>query len=183
MIHELYRVLNFVMVALLCLLLSAVQSVALKLPIFSWLQLDLLLLVVVYLSLHRHFFEGVLLIAIIGRIAELHSGAPVGILTTAYLAVFLAILLTKELFLVASTFSSVILAVTGGLIWKIAFLILAQRYGIFENSWKSTLEYMLPYLLSLGVFSRLMLQLMHRLDQWTHVEKDSEAREMTGEEF
>jgi hypothetical protein len=183
MIHELYRVLNFVMVALLCLLLSAAQSVALKMPILAWLELDLLLLVVVYLSLHRHFIEGVLLIAIIGRIAELHSGAPVGILTTAYLAVFLAILLTKELFLVASTFSSVILAVTGGIIWKMAFLILAQRYGILDNSWRSAVEYMLPYLLSLGVFARPVLDLMRRLDQWTHVDTGSEARDMTGEEF
>jgi hypothetical protein len=157
--------------------------VALKLPVLAWLELDLLVLVVVYISLHRHFLEGVLLIAIIGRIAELHSGAPVGILTTAYLAVFLAILLTKELFLVATSFSSIILAVAGGLIWKIAFLILAQRYGILENAWRSTVEYMFPFLLSLGVFSRPVLELMRRLDQWTHIERDSGAREMTGEEF
>lgn len=183
MIHELYRVINFVTVALLCLLMSAVQSVLLKLPFLAWLELDLLLLVVVYLSLHRHFVEGVLLIAIIGRIAELHSGAPVGILTTAYLAVFLAILLTKELFLVASTFSSIILAVTGGIIWKIAFLILAQRYGIFDNSWRSAVEYMLPYLLSAGVFARPVLDLMRWIDQWTKVDSGSEARDLTGEEF
>ena len=101
----------------------------------------------------------------------------------AELAVFLAILFTKELFLVATTFSSIILAVAGGLIWKIAFLILAQRYGIFGNTWQSSLEYLLPYLLSLGVFSRPVMELMRRVDQWTHVERDSEARELTGEEF
>lgn len=183
MIHELYRVLNFVLVTLICLFFAAFQSVALKLPVFSWLGLDALLLVVVYLSLHRSFLEGALLMLVIGRLAELHSGAPVGILTDCYLAVFLAILFTKELFLVATTFSSIILAVAGGLIWKIAFLILAQRYGIFGNTWQSSLEYLLPYLLSLGVFSRPVMELMRRVDQWTHVERDSEARELTGEEF
>lgn len=183
MIHEIYRVLNFLLVTLICLFFAAVQSVALKLPFLAWLELDLLLLVVVYLSLHRSFVEGALLMLVIGRVAELHSGAPVGILTGCYLAVFMAILFTKELFLVATTFSSIILAVAGGLIWKLAFLVLAQRYGIFGNTWQASLEFLLPYLLSLGVFSRPVMELMRRVDQWTHVERDSEARELTGEEF
>ena len=183
MIHELYRVLNFVLVIVLCLLLSALQSVALKLTALSWLELDLLLLVVVYLSLHRGFVEGSLLIVLIGRVAEVHSGAPTGILTACYLAVFLAILFTKEMFLVATTFSSIILAVGGGIIWKIAFLVLAQRYGILGNTWKSSLEYMLPFLLSLGMFARPIFNLVRSLDQWTYVERESEARELTGEEF
>jgi hypothetical protein len=181
--QEVYRVLNFLAVALLCLVFAAVQSVVLKLPFLAWLELDLLLLVVIYLSLHRHFLEGALLITLIGRIAEIHSGAPVGILTACYLAVFLAILFTKEMFLVATTFSSIILAVGGGIVWKLAFLVLAQRYGILGNVWMASLEFMIPFLLSLGVFSRIIFELMRRIDQWTHVERDSEAREMTGEEF
>lgn len=183
MIHELYRVLNFFLVIVLCLLLSALQSVALKLTALSWLELDLLLLVVVYLSLHRGFVEGSLLIVMIGRVAEIHSGAPTGILTACYLAVFLAILFTKEMFLVATTFSSIILAVGGGVIWKIAFFVLAQRYGILGNTWRSSLEYMLPFLLSLGMFARPIFNLVRSLDQWTYVERESEARELTGEEF
>ncbi len=183
MIHELYRVLNFLAVIFICLIICAVQSVALKLSGLAWLELDLLLLVVVYLSLHRGFLEGALLIIMIGRVAEIHSGAPTGILTAAYLAVFLAILFTKEFFLVATTFSSIILAVTGGLIWKTAFLVLAQRYGILANTWRSSLEYTFPLLLSLGVFSRPMFNFLRSIDQWTHVERESEARDLTGEEF
>jgi hypothetical protein len=183
MIHEFYRVLNFALIALLCLFLSALQSVLLKLPALAWMELDLLLLVVVFLSLHRSFIEGALLIGVIGRLAEIHSGAPTGILTVCYLAVFLALMLTKELFLVATQFSSIILAVAGGLIWKIAFLVFAQRYGILGNTWKASIEYLLPFLLSLGVFARPMFELMRKIDRWTHVEPDSEAREMTGEEF
>ena len=183
MIQEIYRALNFVFVVLLCVLLCAVQSVALKLAALSWLELDLLLLVVVFLSLHRGFLEGVALIIVIGRVTEVHSGAPTGLLTACYLAVFLAILFTKELFLVATTFSSIILAIAGGLIWKISFFVLAQRYGILGNTWRTSLEYLIPFLLSLGVFSRPMFNLMRSLDQWTHVERESEARELTGEEF
>jgi len=183
MIHEIYRAANFLLVVLLCLIFSALQSVVLKLSALSWLELDLLLLVVVFLSLHRGFMEGACLILVIGRVAEIHSGAPTGILTACYLSVFLAILFTKELFLVATTFSSIILAVAGGLIWKVSFLILAQRYGILGNTWRSSLEYLAPFLLSLGMFSRPVFHLMRSLDQWTHVERESEARELTGEEF
>ncbi len=183
MIHELYRALNFVLVIILCILLTAVQSVVLKLSALSWLELDLLLLVSVYLSLHRSFFEGAALMIVIGRVAEIHSGAPAGILTACYLAVFMAILFTKEMFLVATTFSSIMLAVAGGLIWKVAFLILAQRYGILGNTWRSSLEYSLPFLLSLGIFARPVFHLVRSLDQWTHIERESEARELTGEEF
>lgn len=183
MIHELYRVFNFLLVALLAIFFAALQSVFLKLPLFAWLELDLLLLIVIYLSLNRAFLEGTVLIIVIGRIAELHSGAPAGILVACYLAVFLALVFTKEMFLVASSFSSVILAVAGGLVWKISFLLFAQRYGILGNTWRASLEYMLPFLLSLGIFAKPMFELIRRLDLWTKMDRDSEARMLTEEEF
>jgi hypothetical protein len=183
MINELYRVLNVLLIALLCLFCAALQSVALKMPMLAWLELDLLLLIAIYISLHRVFFEGAILIILIGRIAELHSGAPAGILVACYLAVFLALVFTNEMFLVASSFSSVILAVAGGLVWKIAFLVFAQRYGILNNTWRSSLEYLLPFLLSLGVFAKPVFEFIRRIDQWTKMDGDSEARQLTGEEF
>lgn len=183
MIHELYRVFNFLLVALLAIVFAALQSVLLKLPFFAWLELDLLLLIVIFVSLHRSFLEGALLIVVIGRIAELHSGAPAGILVACYLAVFLALVFTKEMFLVASSFSSVILAVAGGIVWKVAFLIFAQRYGLLGNTWRASLEYLLPFLLSLGICAKPIFELVRRLDHWTKMDRDSEARQLTGEEF
>ena len=183
MIHELYRLLNLFAIVFFCLVLVAIQSVLLKLPMLNWLELDLLLLVVIYLSLHRPFIEGSILVAIIGRIAEIHSGAPVGILLTSYMAVFLTILFTKEVFLVATSFSSIILAVTGGVIWKVVFIFLAQRYGMLENVWRSSLEYMIPFLLSLGVFSQILFKAMRRLDQWTNWETEADSHELSGEDF
>ena len=183
MIQEIYRALNFILVLLLCLIVCAIQSVVLKLSALSWLELDIILVVVVYLSLYRGFLEGATLILLIGRIAEIHSGSLTGLLTACYLAVFLAILLTKEMFLVATSFSSIILTLTGGVIWKISFLVLAQRYGILANTWKASLEFLLPFMLSLGVFSRPIFHLMRSLDQWTNIERESEARDLTGEDF
>lgn len=183
MIQEIYRFANFFIILLLGLVLTAVQSVFLKIPLLQWLELDLILLVVIYLSMHRHFFICFLLIVGLGRIAEIHSAAPVGIITIAYLAVFLAILFTKELVLMATSFSSIILAVAAGLVWKLAFIVLAHRYGILENTWKAILEHTLPFALGLGLFSRPVFEMMRKIDSITFVERDSKAREMTGEEF
>lgn len=183
MIHELYRVLNIVIVLLLSLVLTATQSVLLKAPILHWIELDLLLVMVVYLSLHRSFFEGSLLVLIIGRIVEIHSGAPAGMVLSCYLAVFLAIFFTKEMFLVGTSFSGIVLAMGGGIIFKVMFFVLAQRYGILENVWRTSMEYTIPYLLSLGVFSRPVFELMKRIDISTHFDKDSEAKSLSGEEF
>lgn len=183
MIYELYRVLNVIAIVLVCLVISAFQSVLLKMPSLHWLELDMLLLVVVYISLHRGFFEGTFLVCLIGRLAEVHSAAPAGIILSCYLAVFLAILFTKEVFLVGTSFSSIILAMAGGLICKITFFVLAQRYGILGNTWRASLEYMFPYLISAGFFSRLVFDGLRRLDYITKVDIDTEARNLSGEEF
>ena len=53
MIQEIYRALNFILVLLLCLIVCAIQSVVLKLSALSWLELDIILVVVVYLKIGR----------------------------------------------------------------------------------------------------------------------------------
>jgi hypothetical protein len=183
MIQELYRLISFVAICFFCLILASFQSVFLRMPALSWLEIDLLLLVVVYVSYHRGFLECALFVAVIGRIAEIHSATPAGILSICYLAVFLTILFSKGFFLVATSFSTVILAIAGGLVWKIVFLVLAGRYGFFDNVWHASLEYTIPYLLAVGILSRPMFSLLRRIDQLTHVERESTARDLTGEEF
>ena len=182
MIYELYRGLNALLFVLLALLLAAIQSVVLKMPIFSWLSLDLLLVLVVYLSLTHQVLEGIFLVLWIGRVAEIHSSAPSGIFVTTYLALFLLIFFTKELLLVSNKFSTILLTMGGGFFWKLAFLLLALRYGIFQNIWKSTLELFLPFIFSLAVSARPLFSLFQKIDLWTKYDRNAESRQLTGEE-
>ncbi len=183
MINELYRVLNVVLLFLVGLLFCSIQSVLLKAPLVSWLELDLLLLMVVYLSLHRNLVEGCLVVIMLGRIIEVHSGSPSGLLITCYLAVFILILFTREMFLVGNTFSAIILAMASGLIWKIAFFILAREFGILGNVWRSSIEFLIPYLLGLGLCCRPIFELLQRVDYFTKYDRESESRQLLGEDF
>jgi hypothetical protein len=183
MIYEFYRVINFVAVILLALFFGAIQSVFLKVNLVAWLELDILLLLVTYLSLHRGLFEGAALVIIISRIAEIHSSAPSGVLLACYFGVFLAIFVAKEMLLVSTSFSSIILSVTGGLVWKAIFLIVAYHLGFWPNVWKNSLEYAFPFLLGLGLASRYIFDLMHRLDGVTKFDREADSRQLASEDF
>jgi len=183
MIHFLYRGLNIFLITILGLILCAIQSVFLKIPALAWLELDCILLIVIYLSLHRNLIEGSLAVLILSRLLEVHSGAPAGVLTICYLMVFLGLLFTKEMFLVGNSFSSVLLSMVGGLIWKISFLILGLQLGYFSNVWKPALAFLIPYLLGLAVFSRIIFAIMKVFDSFTHPDPSAENRELSGEEF
>lgn len=183
MINSLYRVLNIFLVTMLGLLLTSLQSVFLKIPTLSWLELDCILLIVVYLSLHRGLIEGTLVVLLLSRVLETHSGAPEGVLTICYLSVFLVLLFTKELFLVGTSFSAILLSMVGGFVWKLGFLILGLQLGYFSNVWKSSLQFIIPYMLGLAVFSRVVFSLMKLLDTFTHYDIASEDRQLSGEDF
>lgn len=183
MIHSLYRVLNIFLLTLLGIIICAVQSVLLKTPSLAWLELDCIVLVVVYLSLHRNLVEGTVVALILARLMEVHSGSPAGVLTICYLAVFLALLFTKEMFLVGTTFSSMWLAMVSGVLWKLSFLALGLQLGYFSNVWKSCLEFAIPYLLGLAVFSRPLFALLKKIDEITHYDIGAEDRQLSGEEI
>lgn len=183
MIYEFYRALNFIAVVVFSLLFCALQSVLLKVSLLAWLELDLLLILVVYLSLHRGLFEGAALLLLISRIAEVHSSAPAGVLLACYFGVFLVIHVAKEMLLVSVSFSSIILSVSGGVVWKLLFLLVAYQMGFLENVWKASLQYAIPFLLGLGFFSRYVFDLMHWLDTVTKIDRDADSRRFASEDF
>jgi penicillin-binding protein 2 len=183
MIREFYRGLNFLVMVILALFISAAQAVVLKLNLISWLSLDLVLLMVIYLALHRQLLEGILLILLVARIAEIHSASPAGILTLGYLGVFISIWFVKRMLLVGTSFSSILLAMAGGLLWKIYFLMLAIHQGLFSNVWRNTLELLIPFLLGMALFSRPIFAFFKKVDTITNISQESEAEQLSGEDF
>lgn len=183
MIREFYRALNFILLLFLAIVLCAVQSVVLRLPVLSWLELDCLLLLVVYIALSRNLVEGTVLVLLISRIMEIHSASPVGVLLISYLFVYLAVLFTKEMFLVTSTVSSILLAMGAGLVWKIVYLFMASEMGFFANVWKSSLVWLVPYLIGLGLCSRPVFALLGKLDTYTYQPRGTDAGLLGGEDY
>lgn len=172
--RELYQWLNVAVLIVIALFICGLQTVILKLPLFNWMGVDLLLLLVTYLGLKRGIILGVFVTLVIGHIAELHSGSPIGFATSCYLVVFGATVFTREFFIMESPFSIVMLGVFSGIAWKLAFLILAYKADTLSNVWKPILFFILPYLISQGLLIRPFFAFLQRLDTATGVGEQSE---------
>lgn len=183
MVREVYRLLNFVIFILLALLACAVQSVLWRTQVFAWLELDFLLLLVVYFGIYRPLWEATFLVLLISRLAELHSGSPAGMLAFTYTFVCLTIYFTKELFLFGTPFAAILLGLIGGLLFKLCYLGLAYHMGMLENVWFYSLQFFVPYLLGLAVFARPVFALASWVDIKTNYRELSEAKRLAGEDF
>jgi cell shape-determining protein MreD len=183
MVREVYRALNFVIFIFFGLLVCSFQSVFLRIPFFSWLQLDLLLLIVVYIGIYRSLMEGALLVLVLSRIAEVHSGSPAGLLSFCYMSACFTIYFTKEFFLFGTPFSSILLGVIGGILFKVCYLVLSFQVGALENVWFNSLQFLFPYLLGLAAFSRPIFSLGAKIDIVTNFREISEAKRLAGEDF
>lgn len=172
--REFFHFINIGVLIFCGLLFCTIQTVLLRATLLSIFGLDLVLLLTLYIGFKRGILEGSLLTIVISHIAEVHSGAPAGMLMSCYLIVFAATVLTREFFLMESGFSILLLGVSGGLLWKVTFLSLAYFMDLLPNLWKPTLLYMPPYLFTLGLCTRPLFSLMQKLDRWTRMEESSE---------
>ena len=174
--RELYHVLNLALILILALFFCAFQTVILRIRLISWLELDLILLTVLYLGLRRNMLEGSVLTLVLARIAEVHSGSPAGLLVSTYMVVYGLTVLTRELFLMEGDFSIVLAGVLGGVTWKISFLILMALMDRFANVWQPAILFLIPYLAALGLFARPVFYLLERIDSLTASEPSLEFR-------
>ncbi|NUM87837.1 MAG: hypothetical protein HUU37_01400 [Bdellovibrionales bacterium] len=183
MIYEFYRALNILGVILIGAALAAVQSVFLKVFTLSWLELDLILLVVAYVSSTRSLLEGTVLVVVLSRIMETHSAAPSGVLLASYLGTFLLIHVGREILLVSGGFSSLLIALSAGVIWKAVFLLTSWHLDMISNQWRSMLVFAVPSLLGIGLFTRPVFALLRKLDDVTKFDREAEGRSLAGDDF
>ncbi|MFC2074887.1 hypothetical protein ACFLRA_01275 [Bdellovibrionota bacterium] len=78
---------NFLFVILFGLACLVLQSTAFAI-FFRSIRPDLILVIVVFLGLHRYALEGGLLAVLLGYLVEIHSGAPTGLMMTVYVWIF-----------------------------------------------------------------------------------------------
>lgn len=183
MVRELYRVLNFLAFLLLAIFFCAIQSSLFRLPLFSWLEIDFILLLAIYVSVYRPLWEASLLILLFSRIAEIHSGSPLGQLSFCYMFVGLIVYFSKETFLFGTPFSTILLSLLGGTLFKASHLLLSYQLGVFSNVWLHVLEFFIPYLLGLSLLSRPVFWIGTWLDLNTFYREQSEAKRLAGEDF
>lgn len=83
------RLLNAPTLVLIAAIGLAIQTSFFTPTALRFFKPDVVLILVIWCSLKRGFTEGGVLTLILANIAEIHSGAPQGVLLTSYMAVYL----------------------------------------------------------------------------------------------
>jgi hypothetical protein len=138
---------------------------------------------VVYLGIYRSLWEGALLVLVLSRIAEVHSGSPAGLLSFCYIFVCVTIYFTKELFLFGTPFSAIVLGMIGGVLFKLSYLTLCYYLGNLSNVWWSSAQFFVPYILGLAIFARPLFASLAWIDIGSNFRELSEAKRLAGEDF
>jgi rod shape-determining protein MreD len=152
--------------------LMVALAVALQTTLFStstlrWIKPDFVLLSVFWVALRRSFTEGGILTLIFGRITELHSGSPQGVLSLCYLAVFLVTRLLIRIIVLPRISSLVLASVVLMAFWHGLHLSILHLFGLASHHWRHVFFQALPSMLVIAVVARPVFQVFDRFDFFT----------------
>ncbi|MEO8602865.1 MAG: rod shape-determining protein MreD [bacterium] len=108
------------------------------LPLRLRLSPDVLLVLVVFLGLHRHTLGGVFGAFLLGYLQDAATGGAVGLNAFGMVAVFTLVYLTCRRLWVDNVLSKVVLVFLAAWVKAIAVLIVSAIFGTFEGAWGPT---------------------------------------------
>ena len=151
------------------LLLITAIGVAIQTSLFAWwpltyIQPDIVLLLVIWCALRRSFTEGGILTLLLSNIAEIHSGSSRGLLLIAYMIVYLGVRLSSRMFVIPDLAAYVIVTLFASIGWKLSVLSVLQLLGVGANQWRHTLLNLFPGAVVEGLLSFQIYQWFERFD-------------------
>lgn len=154
------------------LVLLAAIAVAIQTSLFNWkpanyFQPDLTLLLVIWFSLKRDFFEGGVLTLLVGDIVEIHSSAPQGLFLITYMVVFFLVRLAAKVFVIPSIHSWVMLTIVSSVVGRLLGLGLLMLLGASSNQWRQTALMIFPGAAMAGICGAFMFKWLDKYDQLT----------------
>lgn len=160
--------LNLPALLLIALIGIAVQGSLFYSYPFLYLQPDLVLLLVIWASLRRSFFEGGILTLLLGYFTEIHSSAPSGLFLSSYMSIFLLSRFFAKVLVVPDLSGMVAFAIFGSLTWKLVGLGILAYLDAAQGQWRHTISLMLPAAVIEGIFSIWIFRLLDRFDWVTY---------------
>lgn len=151
------------------LILFVAFGIALQSSLFtswplSYLQPDVVLLVVIWCALRRGFGEGGLITLVISEIAELHSAAPQGLFMITYMAIFLSVRFASRFVVIPSLFSLAMITLVSSVVWKLFNLIVLSLLGTGTNQLRHTFTFLFLGAAVEGIFSLWIFKVLDRFD-------------------
>lgn len=168
------------------LIILVTLGIALQTSLFtSWpltyLQPDVVLLVVVWCALRRGLEEGGLVTLIIANISEVHSAAPQGLYLISYMVVYLTIRGASRFLVIPSLISYAMLVLMGSVLWRLSGLLVLHLLGASANQWRHTLTFLFLGAALEAVYSLWIFRWLERFDWVTF--KNARAEHALDEEL
>jgi hypothetical protein len=162
------RLLNAPILFFLACLAVAFQSSFFLTEPLSWIQPDILLLMIVWLALKREFTEAGVLTLLLGHLAEIHSSSPSGTLLVSYMATFLLVRLSARLVVVPHHRDWFRLTLAASVIWRLASLLVLDYLDKAGLQWRHTLAHLIPGGVATAALGRWVYPAFDAFDRATH---------------
>jgi rod shape-determining protein MreD len=173
MIRIVLRFLNTPILIILVAVGVAIQSSLFYSWPLSFFQPDVVLLVVVWCALKRHFEEGGIITLIIASINEIHSAAPQGFFMINYMLIYLLIRAASRIIMVPTIYSFSMASMWAFLGWKLFSLVLLNLFGAPLRTWQYNLSLLLIGSVVEGVLAYGLYRWFEKFDWITY--KNSKA--------
>jgi cell shape-determining protein MreD len=152
------------MLVIMTAMAVAIQTSLLSIWPISYVQPDLILLVVLWAALRRRFIEGGVLTLIFANISETHSGAPQGIHLMTYMCIYLIVRVAAKVLVISGLSSYALITGISSMVWKLAGLGIMYLLGKSGNQWRHTLMYLIPSALIEGTISLWIYRWLEKFD-------------------
>lgn len=162
------RYLNPIFLVLLALLSLSIQTTLFSSYILRFLQPDIIVILVVWMSLRRKITEGGVLTLIFAYVAEINSGSTKGLLLISYLYVYLLIRLMNRYLLLGATHKLFSVTIFCSLAVMAAQWIVLKLLNINIFSWTNIARSFALSTLSTALFGLWVFPLLEKLDQLTY---------------
>lgn len=162
------RFLNLPGLLLLTLLAIGVQTSLFSFWPLNYLQPDIVLLVVIWASLKRGFWEGGWITLLASDFAELHSATPQGLFMITYMLVYLLMRGLSRWIVIPNLYSLVMMTLFASVFWKLSSLGVLHLLGASSNQWRHTLLYLFPGAIVEGMIGIWIYRGLERYDWMTY---------------
>lgn len=170
------KFLNVPIFIILILLGISIQSTCFSFYPLNYLQPDFILIAIIWCALRRSFFEGGVLTLLLGRIGEIHSSSPQGIMMLSYMMTFLMTRVIYRWLMMPSLTSWVVLTLGASIFYKLFALWVLYLLGVAENQWKQTISLLLPGAAVAGIIGVWIYAWLEKFDLATYKDPRSEKK-------
>lgn len=168
MTRILLKTLNAPALIFLVILGIAVQTSLFASYPLLYLQPDVVLLVVIWISLKRPLTEGGMITLILASFAEIHSSAPQGLFLICYMSIYLLMRAVSKILVISNLASLVILTLIASIFFKSMHLMILYLMNLAVHQWKHTLILLFPGAAMEGIVSIWIYRALDYFDWITY---------------